>query len=240
MLDVKILTAYPNMFPGTLNHSLIGSALKEKKWTLEVINLHNFGYDNTKSIDDEPFGGGPGMIIRADVVEKALLSIEYTNNIKRKLIYLTPSGKPLKQANLLEFSRFDQLIILCGRFEGVDQRAINVLDFLEISIGDYILMGGETAAQVLVEGCIRLLPGVLGQPKSLLEESFSNDLLEYPHYTRPKVWKDTNNNNHEIPEVLISGHHEKIKEWRLKKSIDRTKLTRPDLLIKDKKAQGKE
>ena len=236
MLDVKILTAYPNMFPGTLNHSLIGSALKEKKWTLEVINLHNFGYDNTKSIDDEPFGGGPGMIIRADVVEKALLSIEYTNNIKRKLIYLTPSGTPLKQANLLEFSRFNQLIILCGRFEGVDQRAINVLDFSEISIGDYILMGGETAAQVLVEGCIRLLPGVLGQPKSLLEESFSNDLLEYPHYTRPKVWKDTNNNNHEIPEILISGHHEKIKEWRLKKSIDRTKMTRPDLLIKDKKA----
>ena len=236
MLDVKILTAYPNMFPGTLNHSLIGSALKEKKWTLEVINLHNFGYDNTKSIDDEPFGGGPGMIIRADVVEKALLSIEYPNNIKRKLIYLTPSGNPLKQANLLEFSRFNQLIILCGRFEGVDQRAINVLDFSEISIGDYILMGGETAAQVLVEGCIRLLPGVLGQPKSLLEESFSNDLLEYPHYTRPKVWKDTDNNNHEIPEVLISGHHEKIKEWRLKKSIERTKLTRPDLLIKDKKA----
>ena len=236
MLDVKILTAYPNMFPGTLNHSLIGSALKEKKWTLEVINLHNFGYDNTKSIDDEPFGGGPGMIIRADVVEKALLSIEYPNNIKRKLIYLTPSGTPLKQANLLEFSRFNQLIILCGRFEGVDQRAINVLDFSEISIGDYILMGGETAAQVLVEGCIRLLPGVLGQPKSLLEESFSNDLLEYPHYTRPKVWKDTNNNNHEIPEVLISGHHEKIKKWRLKKSIERTKITRPDLLIKDKKA----
>ena len=236
MLDVKILTAYPNMFPGTLNHSLIGSALKEKKWTLEVINLHNFGYDNTKSIDDEPFGGGPGMIIRADVVEKALLSIEYPNKIKRKLIYLTPSGTPLKQANLLEFSRFNQLIILCGRFEGVDQRAINVLDFSEISIGDYILMGGETAAQVLVEGCIRLLPGVLGQPKSLLEESFSNDLLEYPHYTRPKVWKDTNNNNHEIPEVLISGHHEKIKEWRLKKSIERTKITRPDLLIKDKKA----
>ena len=236
MLDVKILTAYPNMFPGTLNHSLIGSALKEKKWTLEVINLHNFGYDNTKSIDDEPFGGGPGMIIRADVVEKALLSIEYPNNIKRKLIYLTPSGTPLKQANLLEFSRFNQLIILCGRFEGVDQRAINVLDFSEISIGDYILMGGETAAQVLVEGCIRLLPGVLGQPKSLLEESFSNDLLEYPHYTRPKVWKDTNNNIHEIPEILISGHHEKIKEWRLKKSIERTKITRPDLLIKDKKA----
>ena len=139
--------------------------------------------------------------------------------------------------NLLEFSRFNQLIILCGRFEGVDQRAINVLDFSEISIGDYILMGGETAAQVLVEGCIRLLPGVLGQPKSLLEESFSNDLLEYPHYTRPKVWKDTNNNNHEIPEVLISGHHENIKRWRKDKSIEKTTKVRPDLLEQKKKQE---
>ena len=235
MLDIKILTAYPKMFPGTLSHSLIGTALKEKKWSLEVINLHNFGHHQNKRIDDEPFGGGPGMIIRPDVVERAILSIEKPSNIKRKLIYLTPSGKSLKQANLMKFSKFDQLIILCGRFEGIDQRAINVLDFLEISIGDYILMGGETAAQVLVEGCIRLLPGVIGQPESLLEESFSNDLLEYPHYTRPKVWKDTNNNNHEIPEVLVSGHHEKIKKWRLKKSIEKTELNRPDLLFKDKK-----
>ena len=235
MLKIKILTAYPEMFPGNLKFSLIGKALNEKKFSIETINLHDFGIDERKSIDDDPFGGGPGMVIRPDVVEKALLSISSisTNSMK---IYLTPSGEPLTQHKLRIFSILEDLIILCGRFEGVDQRAINVLDFSEISIGDYILMGGETAAQVLVEGCIRLLPGVLGQPKSLLEESFSNDLLEYPHYTRPKVWKDTNNNNHEIPEVLISGHHEKIKEWRLKKSIERTKITRPDLLIKDKKA----
>ena len=236
MLAIKILTAYPDIFPGSLKHSIIGKALKEKKWSLQIIDLHKFGYNQRKSIDDEPFGGGPGMVIRPDVVEKALLSIKDQTSTSSKLVYLTPAGKTLKQSNLLEFSQFKQLIILCGRFEGVDERAVKALNFEEISIGDYVLAGGEIAAQVLVEGCIRLLPGVLGQPKSLLEESFSNDLLEYPHYTRPKVWKDTNNNNHEIPEVLISGHHEKIKEWRLKKSIERTKIIRPDLLIKDKKA----
>jgi len=233
MLQVKILTAYPSMFPGTLGYSIIGKALIEKKWSLDVINLHNFGFDERKSIDDEPFGGGPGMVIRPDIVEKALLSINISKDVRRKLIYLTPSGKPLNQSNLAEFSQFNQLIILCGRFEGIDQRAINVLNFMEISIGDYVLAGGEIAAQVLVEGCIRLLPGVLGQPESLLEESFSNNLLEYPQYTRPKVWKDTQNKDHEVPKVLISGHHEKIKKWRTEKSIERTKLNRPELLKKE-------
>ena len=237
MLEIKIITAYPDMFPGALGCSVVGNALEEKKWSLDIINLHNFGYDERKSIDDEPFGGGPGMIIRPDVVEKALHSLENQNQIKKKLIYLTPSGNPLKQSNLYEFCQFDQLIILCGRFEGVDQRAINALNFSEISIGDYVLAGGEIAAQVLVEGCIRLLPGVLGQPESLLEESFSNQLLEYPQYTRPKVWKDAQNNSHEVPKVLLSGHHEQIKQWRANKSIEKTKLTRPDLLEKDKKEQ---
>ena len=190
MLNVKILTAYPDMFPGSLSFSIIGKALKEKKWSLEVIDLHKFGSDDRKTIDDEPFGGGPGMVIKPDIVEKALLSIKNKDNISRKLIYLTPSGKPLKQHNLQDFCQFNELIILCGRFEGVDQRAINSLNFNEISIGDYILAGGEIAAQVLVEGCIRLIPGVLGQPESLLEESFSNNLLEYPQYTRPQVWED--------------------------------------------------
>jgi len=237
MLEVKIITAYPNIFPGSLGCSVVGNALEEKKWSLDIINLHNFGYDERKSIDDEPFGGGPGMIIRPDVVEKALLSLESLTQIKRKLIYLTPSGNPLKQSNLSEFCQFDQLIILCGRFEGVDQRAINALNFSEISIGDYVLAGGEIAAQVLVEGCIRLLPGVLGQPESLLEESFSNKLLEYPQYTRPKVWKDAQNNSHEVPKVLLSGHHEQIKQWRANRSIEKTKLIRPDLLEKKKKEQ---
>ena len=232
MLNIKILTAYPDMFPGTLEYSIIGNALKEKKWSLDVINLHDFGYDARKSIDDEPFGGGPGMLIRPDVVEKAILSIEQFNHINRQLIYLTPSGNPLKQSKLTELCKIDQLIILCGRFEGVDERVINAFNFLEISIGDYVLTGGEIAAQVLVEGCIRLLPGVLGQPESLLEESFSKKFLEYPQYTRPQVWKDAQNNAREVPKVLVSGHHEKIKQWRINKSIEKTKLLRPDLIDK--------
>ena len=232
MLCIKIITAYPEMFPGSLFFSLIGKALKEKKFSLETINLHDFGFDVRKGIDDEPFGGGPGMITRPDVVERALLSINSKYSQQSHRIYLSPSGKLLNQGKLTNYAKLDELIILCGRFEGVDQRAIDVLNFEEISIGDYILAGGEIAAQVLVEGCIRLIPGVLGQPKSLLEESFSNNLLEHPQFTRPQVWKDAKNNNHEVPEVLISGHHEKIKEWRYKKSVEKTKLIRPDLYKK--------
>ena len=234
MLCIKIITAYPEMFPGALSFSLIGKALKEKKFSLETINLHDFGFDARKGIDDEPFGGGPGMIIRPDVVERALLSINSKYSQQSHRIYLSPSGKLLNQGKLTNYAKLDELIILCGRFEGVDQRAIDVLNFEEISIGDYILAGGEIAAQVLVEGCIRLIPGVLGQPKSLLEESFSNNLLEHPQFTRPQVWKDAKNNNHEAPEVLISGHHEKIKEWRYKQSVKKTKLIRPDLYNKKK------
>ena len=237
MWNVKIITAYPEMFPGVLGHSIIGKARANNKWSLNVINLHDFGIDERKSIDDEPFGGGPGMVIRPDVVENALLPIDNPKDLKRQLIYLTPSGKPLKQSNLAEFIEFNQLIILCGRFEGVDERAIKILNFMELSIGDYVLVGGEIASQVLVEGCIRLLPGVLGQPESLLEESFSSNLLEYPQYTRPQVWKDAQNNDHDVPEILLSGHHEKIKEWRKDKSIKKTQLVRPDLLEQKKKQE---
>ena len=236
-MQIKILTAYPDIFPGSLNFSVVGNALKQKKWSLEIINLHDFGYDERKSIDNEPFGGGPGMVIRADVVEKAILSIKKDERVSRKLVYLTPSGNPLYQEKLAELSQINELIILCGRFEGVDQRVIEVLEFEEISIGDYVLAGGEIAAQVLVEGCIRLLPGVLGQPESLLEESFSNNLLEYPQYTRPQVWRDAKKKDHEVPKVLLSGHHKKIKQWRAIQSIEKTKLNRPDLLNKKKKEQ---
>jgi len=239
MFEVKILTACPEIFPGSLGFSIIGNALKEKKWSLEIINLHDFGIGNRKSIDDQPFGGGPGMVIRPDIVEKAMLSINYINNSSSYLVYLTPSGRPLKQSNLLEFINFDKLIILCGRFEGIDQRVINSMNFNEISIGDYVLTGGEIAAQVLVEGCIRLLPGVLGQPESLLEESFSNKLLEYPQYTRPQYWKDSQEKDHEVPNVLLSGHHENVKQWRVEKSIEKTKKNRPDLLEKIKKDRKK-
>ena len=237
MLKVKILTGYPEMFPGGLEHSLIGKALKENIFTIETINLHDFGIDNRQSIDDEPFGGGPGMILRPDVVEKALLSSIKNKNLNSIKLYLTPSGTLLKQEKLGIFAKLDEIIILCGRFEGVDQRAIDILGFEEISIGDYVLAGGEIAAQVLLEGCIRLIPGVLGHPKSLLEESFSNNLLEYPHYTRPKSWEDSLGKKHDVPEVLTSGHHGNIKTWRHNKSVEKTKNIRPDLFNKKEKKQ---
>ena len=237
MINVKILTGYPEMFPGGLAHSLMGKALKENIFKLETINLHDFGIDNRKSVDDEPFGGGPGMILRPDVVEKALLSVSNNINTKSTKIYLTPSGSLLNQKKLGILAKLDEIIILCGRFEGVDQRAIDVLGFEEVSIGDYVLAGGEIAAQVLLEGCIRLIPGVLGHPESLLEESFSSKLLEYPHYTRPKIWEDSLGNKHDVPEVLTSGHHSNIKKWRQDKSVEKTKKIRPDLYSKKEQEQ---
>ena len=219
------------MFPGSLGHSVIGNALDNNKFNLEIVDLHDFGIDQRGSIDDEPFGGGPGMVIRPDVVENAVDSISTKAN-KVSKIFLTPSGNKLTQKKLEDLSKYDEMVILCGRFEGVDQRAIEILGFQEISIGDYVLSGGEIAAQVLVEGCIRLIPGVLGQPQSLLEESFSNDLLEYPHYTRPRVWEDKKGKKHEVPDILISGHHEKIGRWRKDKATEKTKNLRPDLLKK--------
>ena len=232
MWKAKIITVYPEMFPGVLGHSIIGKALKDNIWSLDTINLHDFGYDERKSVDDSPFGGGPGMIIRPDVVEKAVMSVFENIQIKIPLVYMTPSGKPLKQKDIVNFSKQKGIIILCGRFEGVDTRVIDNLGFEQISIGDYVLSGGEVAAQVLVEGCVRLLPGVLGHAESILEESFAQNLLEYPQYTRPKVWVDKKGNTHHVPDILISGHHEKVKEWREKKSIELTKKFRPDLIKK--------
>jgi tRNA (guanine37-N1)-methyltransferase len=237
MLNIKILTAYPDMFPGNLKYSLMGKALEEKIYSIQTIDLHDFGVDKRSSVDDEPFGGGPGMILRPDVVEKALLSISKKENSNSLKIYLTPSGALLNQEKMGILSKLDEIIILCGRFEGVDQRAIDILGFEEISIGDYVLSGGEIAAQVLLEGCIRLIPGVLGHPESLLEESFSNNLLEYPHYTRPQVWEDSCGKKHDVPAVLVSGHHDKIKKWRQNKSVQKTKKIRPDLYIKKEQEQ---
>ena len=232
MWNAKIITAYPEMFPGVLNYSIIGKALKAKIWSIETINLHHFGYDERNSIDDSPFGGGPGMVIRPDVIEKAVFSIVDNSQARLPLLYMSPSGKQLKQADFEEFSKKSGVIILCGRFEGVDERVIDSLGFNKVSIGDYVLTGGEVAAQVLVEGCVRLLPGVLGKSESVSEESFSENLLEYPQYTRPQVWIDKNEKKHYVPDILTSGHHKKIKEWRKNKSIEITKKYRPDLYNK--------
>ena len=235
MLSIKIITSCPEMFPGVLGYSVVGKALKEGKWLLEIINLHDFRDKKSNNIDDMPFGGGPGMLIKPDVVERSLNYIVKNSTKQRKLIYMTPSGKALKQSDLVKFSEIEEIVILCGRFEGVDTRAIEILGFQEISIGDYILAGGEVAAQVLVEGCIRLIPGVLGHAESVLEESFSRNLLEHPQYTRPQVWTDAQKKQHHVPDILLSGNHEKIEEWRNIKSIEKTKVYRPDLLKKGTK-----
>ena len=232
MWKANIITGYPEMFPGILDHSIIGKALKENKWSLDTINLHDFGYNKRNSIDDSPFGGGPGMVIRPDVVERAVMSLVDTIKTALPMVYMTPSGKPLNQQDIVNFSQQKGIIILCGRFEGVDTRVIDSLSFKQISIGDYVLAGGEIAAQVLVEGCVRLLPGVLGRSESVLVESFSENQLEYPQYTRPQVWVDESGNEHRVPDILVSGNHKEIKEWRKHKSLEVTKKFRPDLLKK--------
>ena len=235
MWSTKIITVNPEMFPGVLGHSIIGKALKKNIWSLDTINLHDFGYDDRNSVDDSPFGGGPGMVIRPDVVEKAVMNVTNNLEVKMPLVYMTPSGKPLNQQDIVNFSQKKGIIILCWRFEGVDTRVIDSVSFEQISIGDFVLTGGEVAAQVLVEGCVRLLPGVLGHAESILEESFSNNLLEYPQYTRPQVWVDNKKEKHHVPAILLSGHHDQIDAWRKKRSVEITKKYRPDLLKKTKK-----
>ena len=221
---VDIITLYPEMFPGSLKLSVIGKALKKNIWSINILNLHDFIPNNKTRVDDTPYGGGPGMIIRPDVIGNAidhLLRIR-PNNVT--IIYMSPRGKLLKQKMLEEFSQLNNMIILCGRFEGIDQRIIDVYPIKEISIGDYILAGGELAAAVLIESCIRLLPGVLGNTSSIQSESFSNRmLLEYSHYTKPREW-----NNIRVPDVLLSGNHKLIKEWRVKNSITVTRKNRPE------------
>ncbi len=208
------------MFPGSLGQSLSGKALAKNLWSYKVINIRDFATDPHNSVDDTPFGGGAGMVMRPDVIESALLSIPN----KARRIYMSPRGKPLNQRLVKELSKEQNLTILCGRYEGVDQRVLDAHKFEEISIGDYVLSGGEPAALILMDACVRLLEGVMGNSSTPDEESFSNGLLEYPHYTKPAKWKNTH-----VPEVLLSGHHANIKQWRLDKSKEITKLNRPDL-----------
>ena len=220
----QVITLYPEMFPGPLGTSLAGRALAEGRWGLETIQLRDFAEDRHRSVDDTPSGGGPGMVLKVDVLAKAVDAARAANP-EAPVLALTPRGPLLKQGRVRELAAGPGVTLLCGRFEGFDERIYAGRDVEPVSIGDYILSGGETAALVLLDACVRLLDGVMGAASSGIEESFESGLLEYPHYTRPAVWE-----GHGIPEVLTSGDHGKIEAWRKQRSIEDTRLWRPDLL----------
>ena len=222
-----ILTLFPEMFPGPLGFSIIGKALEEKNWLLELIKLQNLSKKGPKYVDDKPYGGGPGMIIKSEIVHEALKQTIKKIKNNYSLVYLTPKGKKLDQKKIKRFVKRNNLILVCGKYEGIDQRVIDAWKMEEISMGDYILSGGEIAAMSLIDSCVRLLPNVLGSAKSLENETFENNLLEYPQYTKPRKWLGK-----KVPEVLLSGNHRKINEWKKKESIRITKIKRPDLLKK--------
>ena len=227
MFQVKIFTLYPDFFPGILSKGIYGRAIENSLWNLDVINIRDYAKDKHKTVDDTPYGGGEGMVLKPDVVAKAL-----DQNLKKneKIIYLTPKGKTFDQNKAKKFLNEKKINILCGHFEGIDQRVIESRGIEEISIGDYILSGGETAAYVILDSILRLVPGVLGNENSYKDESFENGLLEYPQYTKPQIWEKT-----PVPEVLLSGDHSKIKDWRLSQSEAITRHRRPDLWQKYKK-----
>ena len=221
IFKVSILTLFPEIFPGPLGVSLLGNALQNKLWELNLINIRDFAKDRHKSVDDTPYGGGAGMVMKPDVIEMALNSI---SDFPGQRVCLTPRGKRLSQQKVKKLSLEDGLVLLCGRYEGIDQRVIDYYNFDEISIGDYVVTGGESAAIVLLESVLRLLPNVLGGNATLKEESFSDtSLIEYPQYTKPKEWNGIN-----VPEVLISGDHGKIKNWRNKERVKITKIRKLD------------
>jgi tRNA (guanine37-N1)-methyltransferase len=215
-----VLTLYPEMFPGPLGHSLAGRALANGVWSCDAVNIRDFATDRHHTVDDTPAGGGAGMVLRADIVASALDSV----SDGRPILAMTPRGRPLTQARVRDLAAGPGAIILCGRFEGFDERLFDARPVEPVSIGDYVLSGGETAALVLLDACIRLLPGVMGAASSGDEESFESGLLEYPHYTRPVTWEGRT-----IPEVLRSGDHAKIAAWRKQRAEDDTRSWRPDL-----------
>jgi tRNA (guanine37-N1)-methyltransferase len=222
------LTIFPGAFPGPLGLSLSGQALERGLWRLETVDIRDFARDKHRSVDDAPFGGGPGMVLRPDVVDAAIASVAGeaadTGAAAGPLIHLSPRGAPLTQARVRQLAAGPGVTLLCGRFEGVDQRVLEARSVEEISLGDYVLSGGELAAMVLLDACVRLLPGVIGEQESLEEESFEAGLLEYPHYTRPQTWQ-----GRAVPEVLLSGHHGRIRDWRRQQSESLTQTRRPDL-----------
>jgi len=219
-----VLTIFPEMFPGPLGLSLAGKALAEGKWALEAIDIRGFATDKHRSVDDTPSGGGAGMVMRADIAAAAIDAARASMPAGAPTIYLSPRGYPFMQEQARELAGGPGVILLCGRFEGIDERVLQARNVEEISVGDYVLSGGEIAAQVVIDAVVRLLPGVAGNESSLAEESFAQGLLEYPHYTRPREWE-----GRAIPEVLLSGDHQAIAKWRREQAEKLTKARRPDL-----------
>jgi tRNA (guanine37-N1)-methyltransferase len=227
MLQARVFTLYPEFFPGPLAKGLYGKAKNKKLWDLRVINIRDAAIDKHKTVDDTPYGGGTGMLLKADVLASSL-----DQNIKKgeRIFYLSPKGKKFNQKLAQDLSKEKSISLICGHFEGVDERILNTRNIEEISIGDYVLSGGETAALVVLDSVLRLLPGVLGNDKSSIDETFENGLLEYPQYTKPQIWEKKT-----VPDVLLSGDHSKIKDWRLSQSEAITRDRRPDLWLKYKK-----
>ena len=227
MWQAQVFTLYPEIFPGPLSKGLYGKALSKKLWNLNIVNIRDAAEDKHKTVDDTPYGGGSGMLLKADVLAKSLDQ----NKIQgERMIYLSPKGKKFDQKYAQELSNEKSVSFICGHFEGVDERVLTTRNIEEVSVGDYILSGGETAAFVVMDSILRLLPGVLGNENSKSDESFENGLLEYPQYTKPQIWEEKG-----VPEVLLSGDHSKIKDWRLSQSEAITRVRRPDLWQKYKK-----
>ena len=227
MLRAQVFTLYPEIFPGPLAKGIYGKAQNNKIWDLSIINIRDAATDKHKTVDDSPYGGGTGMLLKADVLANSL-----DQNVKKgeRIFYLSPKGKIFDQKLAQDLSKEKSISLICGHFEGVDERVLTTRNIEEISIGDYVLSGGETAALVVLDSVLRLLPGVLGNDKSSVDETFENGLLEYPQYTKPQIWEEKS-----VPEVLLSGDHSKIKDWRLSQSEAITRDRRPDLWHKYKK-----
>jgi len=227
MWEAQVFTLYPEVFPGPLSKGLYGKALSKNLWNLNIVNIRDAAEDKHKTVDDTPYGGGSGMLLKPDVLAKSLDQNEIKGG---RIIYLSPKGKKFDQNYAQELSDEKSISLICGHFEGVDERVLSTRNIEEISIGDYVLSGGETAAFVVIDSVLRLLPGILGNENSKVDESFENGLLEYPQYTKPQIWEEK-----AVPEVLLSGDHSKIKDWRLSQSEAITRVRRPDLWKKYKK-----
>ena len=238
-MHVNILTLFPAMFPGPVGQSILGDALAKSRWTLNTVNIRDFANDKHKTVDDTPFGGGAGMVMKPDILDAAITSLPQPG----RMIYLSPRGRPLTQAIAHELAAEPALTLLCGRYEGIDQRVLDAHRIEELSIGDYVLMGGEVAAMVVLEAVLRLIPGFIGNSETLHEESFSHSLLEYSHYTRPAKWFDSLGKLWDTPPVLLSGHHAAITVWRQAQAEVLTRERRPDLWAKylaDRQNQNEE